>query len=950
MFDGTIFHMIVVDLTTEPSIKSFFQTNMKRINFAPLFLLTFLTIHAVSQTTPFNYTGAVQSYTVPACVYYLTVDVRGAAGSAVGTNYSAPGKGGRVQATFTVTPGEVLNIYVGESPAANIGGWNGGGDGGTLGGGGGGSSDIRRGGTALSNRIIVAGGGGGGGYDNAHVYVNTGGQGGGLTGGNGVSNNTTQAYSGLGGTQLAGGAGGTGSSGNGSSGSLGTGGSADPTQGGGGGGGYYGGGGGTANLNIYGGGGGGGSSYAISTVTNLTHTQGFQNGNGQIIITAVPAPKGPGLITGQEDVCSSTTEIYSIRAVANTNSYAWTVTGTGNTVSGTDTLGSVSWDPTFSGNAQICVSALSACGTSTASCINVAVYKTPEPPLVNNVTICSNTTATITATATADLIKWYDLPAGGNLLFTGNTYSTSPLSSDTTYYVQAVNLSSDKIISTEAGLNYVGTSGVASNGTITFVIENSNSFPVVLKGVDDFFQSGQTNTMCDLWYSATSLSGAPSISSPIWTNIATSGPHPIPTDGYYVIFTGLNFTIPANTTYRFAIQSSNGIRYTGPASAPSPSQFTKAGVKLLLGDIQIGGQVVGYGGAFPDPVNNPRWFTGRIAIGGIASCVSARVPVDINVSVPVADAGPDTDICVGDSTQLNAGGGTTYLWSTSVGLSDSTVANPMAGPVATITYTVTITDANNCSASDDVTVNVNPIPVANAGADITLCMGDSAAFNATGGTLYAWSQSAGLSCTNCSNPVASPAANTTYTVTVTDSNACSATDDIFVTVNPAPVANAGTDITICATGNTLLNASGGISYSWSPPGGLSDPSISNPVASPVSSTNYTVTVTNANNCADHDEVLVFVDSCIGTGISFLSSELVVSVTPNPSHGVLTLSINDPGAYKITIEVVNPQGQSVYRKQTDDRQPVIDISEVPAGIYFLKLISGSNEVIRKIIVQ
>ena len=123
--------------------------------------------------TTYTFTGAQQTDTVPAGVTSLTLDVKGAQG---GFGFNAPGApgglGGRVQAVLAVTPGEVLNIYVGgkgvdgTATAGGPGGYNGGGLGGTwsggrCGGGGGGASDVRQGGNALANRVVVGAGGGG---------------------------------------------------------------------------------------------------------------------------------------------------------------------------------------------------------------------------------------------------------------------------------------------------------------------------------------------------------------------------------------------------------------------------------------------------------------------------------------------------------------------------------------------------------------------------------------------------------------------------------------------------------------------------------------------------------------------------------------------------------------------------------------------------------------------
>jgi Glycine rich protein/SprB repeat/Secretion system C-terminal sorting domain len=238
-----------------------------------------LTAATAQVTTTFNYTGTVQTYTVPAGVTTITVDVYGAQG---GFGYNVPsvtpGLGGRVQATVAVTPLEVLNIYVGGqggpggttiggTAGYNGGGTGGGWPGGRSGGGGGGASDIRQGGTALSNRIVIGAGGGGTGVN--YSSGNAGGNGGGLTGSNGL----TGTYLGGGATQSAGGA---------PNGTLGAGGNAPNNQtGGGGGGGYYGGGSSAWE------GGGGGSSYTAPAVTSVTHTAGARTGNGLITITAM---------------------------------------------------------------------------------------------------------------------------------------------------------------------------------------------------------------------------------------------------------------------------------------------------------------------------------------------------------------------------------------------------------------------------------------------------------------------------------------------------------------------------------------------------------------------------------------------------------------------------------------------------------------------------------------
>src|SRR5581483_1447600 len=116
----------------------------------------------------FNFTGALQTWTVPCGIDSVIIDMAGAQGGNNGVD--SGGLGGRVQCVYHTTAGTVFNIYVGSQGApgasAAAGGYNGGGNagvstGGSTGSGGGGATDIRIGGTALANRVIVAGGGGG---------------------------------------------------------------------------------------------------------------------------------------------------------------------------------------------------------------------------------------------------------------------------------------------------------------------------------------------------------------------------------------------------------------------------------------------------------------------------------------------------------------------------------------------------------------------------------------------------------------------------------------------------------------------------------------------------------------------------------------------------------------------------------------------------------------------
>src|SRR5690606_12699146 len=213
-----------------------------------LFILLIVAGTGFSQTpTTFNYTGGVQTYTVPPCVTQIEVVVAGAKGGG-----NTGGNGATVTATINVVPGQILQVNVGGTGNCPGAGYNGGGIGGPAGGangacGGGGATDIRIAPYGIPNRIVVAGGGGGMGGGNTDAV---GGAGGCASGGTGDS---PFGDGGVGGTQFGGGNGGPpwiGSGNYGAPGVLANGGNgaSDPcynvAPGGGGGGGYYGGGGG----------------------------------------------------------------------------------------------------------------------------------------------------------------------------------------------------------------------------------------------------------------------------------------------------------------------------------------------------------------------------------------------------------------------------------------------------------------------------------------------------------------------------------------------------------------------------------------------------------------------------------------------------------------------------------------------------------------------------------
>ncbi len=332
-----------------------------------------------------------------------------------------------------------------------------------------------------------------------------------------------------------------------------------------------------------------------------------------------------------------------------------------------------------------------------------------------------------------------------------------------------------------------------------------------------------------------------------------------------------------------------------------------------------------------------------------------KLPVT-RMGIPIANAGFDETIgACGQTALLDASGSTgsgtlSYSWSPAGSLSDASIANPVASPAVTTTYTVTVTSSHGCSSTDDVTVTVEPAPVADAGTDTVIgaCAGQSVTLDATASTgnglSYSWSPAAGLNDNAIANPVATPASTTTYTLTITDDNGCTSTDQVTVTVDNAPVADAGSNDTIgsCAGQSATLNATAStgtnLSYSWSPAASLNDASIADPVATPGSTTTYTLTITDDYGCSSTDQVTVTVDPapvadagsdidiCAGGSATLDASGSTgsgLSYSWSPSASLSDASIANP--------VASPADTTTYTLTVTDAHGCTSISTVTVNV-------------------
>jgi gliding motility-associated-like protein len=251
----------------------------------------------------------------------------------------------------------------------------------------------------------------------------------------------------------------------------------------------------------------------------------------------------------------------------------------------------------------------------------------------------------------------------------------------------------------------------------------------------------------------------------------------------------------------------------------------------------------------------------QVTIHEVSGCIRnvfATIPQPDEVVASVSNITPPT--CFGfcnASVLVGTVGGTpgyTYSWSNGQN-------GPNATNLCTGNISVTITDSHNCPDTLDIVIpNTPQIIVTTQGSNIPcveVCNGVATAF-VSGGTLpftYLWSNFQNT------NPITNLCSGT-YSCTITDANSCSSTTMAIIqdSVWYPNIVTTSADDTIYASQSTQLTTTiiPGASYTWTPPTGLNNPNISNPIASPMVTTSYVVNITDQFGCVYLDTVVIYV--------------------------------------------------------------------------------------------
>jgi len=329
-----------------------------------------------------------------------------------------------------------------------------------------------------------------------------------------------------------------------------------------------------------------------------------------------------------------------------------------------------------------------------------------------------------------------------------------------------------------------------------------------------------------------------------------------------------------------------------------------------------------------------------------------------------ATATPST-ICSGNTAQLNvtATGGAvySYSWASSPAGFTSSIQNPVVSPTVTTVYTVTITNGP-CSTTGSVTVTVNPLPAAAAGANRSICPGQSTQIgaNPVAGSTYSWSSVPPGFTSTIANPVVSPTVTTTYTVTETaTSTGCSNSHSVVVAMYPIPAAIAGNNRSICLGDSIQIGGLPveGNNYSWtSNPAGFTS-TLANPVVKPAVSTTYTVTETSTTTgCSNSNSVTITVnplpDAIAGEDRTITQGTSTQIGAPEVEGNTYSW-ISDPEGFTSDLAnpVVTPDATTIYTLtetisetecQRSNSVVVTVIPAVPANMTLTDMTIGSGQ--------
>lgn len=487
--------------------------------------------------------------------------------------------------------------------------------------------------------------------------------------------------------------------------------------------------------------------------------------------------------------------------------------------------------------------------------------------------ICGGTSTTLKVRGEG-IIQWFDQAEGGRLLGEGDSLRTAALWSNTTFYVQdsvcgrsrfrtAITVQVDPRPDVDPGLTQTVCAGskisLSGKGAIFYLWDGGviNGFTFIARETRRYTVVGTGNFGCrDTAQVLVNVLSQPEVSA---------GPDRklCPDEGV-------------------VLQGTGALRYTWDRGVVNGQRFVPSagGVYTLIGE------------------NN-------------AGCKDTASMTITLVSKPTVDAGPERQVCAGDTLRLQGSGALTYDWDG--GIKNNQIFRATQSGV----YTVIGYDANNCRDTAQVNVVVKASPEVDAGADQALCPGEWVVLKGTGAAQLQWDGGV------VDGQPFRPFSSLTYTLVGRNTEGCTDTAQVKITLLPQPQVSAGPDRGICAKDSVRLEGSGASMYLW-------DFGVENGRSfRPDSTRTYTLIGIAANQCRDTAQVTVRVSTSL-------------EVDPGPDRSVcsgekVTLSGVGAKVYSWSDGVVNgipfvPTSTRMYTLYAEDENGCRDTAQVQIVVH------------------
>lgn len=251
-----------------------------------------------------------------------------------------------------------------------------------------------------------------------------------------------------------------------------------------------------------------------------------------------------------------------------------------------------------------------------------------------------------------------------------------------------------------------------------------------------------------------------------------------------------------------------------------------------------------------------------------------------------------------------------------------TITIPAGTAASTYTGNISVSNASGSSCNVPFTLLINPLPTVTAGTYPPVCAG-SGAIPLTGSPSGGSFTGTGVSGNIFTVPIVPGNYTVLYSYTFPPTG-CTNIASATITVNPRPAISISGNPNVCFGGSTMLNASGGSTYSWTPSAGLSSTTGASVIASPSSNTVYTVTGTDGNGCSNSTSISMDVDSMP------LTVPLVSVIQPTCTNPLGSITINAPiaNSYQYSLNGVSYQPSNFF-------------PDLPGGSYFAIVRNGAG---------